>query len=200
LSSATFFFEDDNEQRFLCFDRTSWHNKGCPDNIEPFLSTVKHHHELLPQFYGLDKRTLRRQIRRLIKAKAKPYCSASAKEDSDHLLSVRTQLVVRTVIPTDRPESAKRNPRKRSIQPLCHTTNPVLRKIYKKWYREFRLAYKKASEEYRNGNTNVEFPPGSFAPSKYPLAQYAQDPNANAKLHPTRQNLEMAAALMSLAE
>lgn len=199
LSSATFFFSD-QEQRFLCFDRTSWHNKGRPDNIAPFLSTVNLKHELLPQLEGLKKKALRRLIRKLIKAKAKSSSSAKPRDASDSSFSVRTELVLRTVIPTDRPESAKRNPRKRSIQPLCHTTNPVLRKIYKQWYREFRFAYKKASKEYRCGNTNVEFPPGSFAPSKYPLAQYSRDPDANATLHPTRHNLELAALLMSLAE
>ncbi len=197
LSSATF-FTSGQVQRFLCFDRTSWHKKGRPDNIAPFLSTVELRHELLPQLQGLGEKERRRLINKLIKAKTKSSSTSTYEREQDSSLSVRTQLVLRTVLPTDRPESAKRNPRKRSPQPLCHTTNPLLRKLYKQGYREFRLAYKTASIEYRKGNTNVEFPPGAFPPSRFPLAHYARDPDANPILHPTRQNLERAAALASL--
>lgn len=199
LSSAAFFFGH-HEQRFLHFDRTAWHNKNRPDNIAPFLSTEKLEHAMLPQLENLTKKERRRFIRKLIKEQSKSSSSSANSKQSNLPLSPRTALALCAPIPTDRPESAKSNRRKRSIQPLCHTTNPILRKLYKQGYREFRLAYKDASREYRNGNTNVEFPPGSFAPSKYPRAQHARDPDARPILHPTRRNLELAAAQLALAK
>jgi hypothetical protein len=74
-----------------------------------------------------------------------------------------------------------------------------LKDLYKKWNRVFRVAYKECSLEYRQGNTDVVFPPGSFAPSKYPRAKYAGDPDAIAMLHPTRTNLEKADANNTIA-
>lgn len=196
LSSAPFLLNNE-EHRYLCFDRTSWHNKGCPDNIAPFLSTVKLEHTLLPQFQGLVKESPEPMLAELADAKVNPESEASRKEDEHSSISISPQITLQTAIPTDRPESAKRNPRKRSPQPLCHTTNPVFRAIYQEWYGEFKSAYDEASKQYRSGNINVEFPPGSFAPSKYPLARYSLDPNP--KLNPTRQNLECAANELMLA-
>ncbi len=197
LSSAAFFFQK-REQRFLCFDRTTWYEEGCPDDIAPYLSTVKLEHKLLPQLSSLNKKKLRRRLRRLIKAKANPLPVNDGKVDLDPSLPLRRRLMARTVIPTDRPESSKMYPRKRSKQPLCHTTKPSLRRLYKEWYREFRLAYAESAREYRLGNIDVEFPPGSFAPSKLPRARYSSDPDERFKLHPTRRNLENADAYAAL--
>jgi hypothetical protein len=178
----------------LCFDRTTWYEEGCPDDIAPFLSTVKLEHKLLPQLSRLEKKKMRRTLRKSIKTKVKPLPVDDAKVDNDPLVSVRRRLVARTVIPTDRPESSKLYPRKRSPQPLCHAVNESLKNIYEKWYFEFRIAYADSARKYRLGNIDVEFPPGSFAPSRYPRARYAIDPDKRANLHPTRKNLELAAA------
>ena len=198
LSSATFFFQK-REQRFLCFDRTTWYEEGRPDNIAPFLSTVKLEHKLLPQLSKLDGKNWRKQVRRSIEAKVKPLPIDDAKVDNDPFLPIRRQLAARTVIPTDRPELSKTNPRKRSKQPLCHTMKASLGRLYKIWYREFRIAYADSSRQYRLGNIDVEFPPGSFAPSKYPRARYWSDPDKRRDLHPTRKNLEYAEADNMLA-
>lgn len=197
LSSAPFFFKN-CEQRFLHFNRTAWYEQGRPNDIAPFLSTVVLEHKLLPQLSSLEKKKMRRKLRRAIKAQMKSLPVVDTNVDFDPMLPVRRAFIARTVIPTERPESAKNNPRKRSPQPLCHTTKPSLRKLHEEWYREFRIAYVMSSLEYRRGNTEVEFPPGSFAPSKYPRARYASDPDAKAKLHPTRRNLEAADAQATL--
>jgi len=197
LSSASFFFHN-HDQRFLRFDRTSWHAKGCPDDIGPFLSTIMLKQRLLPQLSRLTTQKMRRKVRKSIKNKVKQMPISDIKVDLDPAHAIRRRLIARTVIPTDRPESSKSNPRKRSPQPLCHTTIPSLGKRYKEWYGAFRIAYEKCSNEYRQGNTEVEFPPGSFAPSKYPLARYAANPDADPVLPPTRRNLEIADALASL--
>lgn len=199
LSSATFFFTG-REQRFLSFHRTAWHEAGCPEDIGPFLSTTKLEHKLLPQLSDLDTTTRRKNLRQLIKRNLSAAPLDPIKVDTDPTLPVRRRLLARTVIPTDRPESAKKEPRKYSSrQPICHTTQPLLWKIYKECNRVFRAAYAEVSAKYRSGEVNVIFPPGSFAPSKYPPAKYADDPDAHAMLHPTRENLEWAALHATIA-
>ncbi len=197
LSSAQFFFGK-GEQRFLCFDRTRWHNEGRPKDIAPYLSTVKLDHHLLSQLARLEPKQVRRTVRRAIKKRLPDAAASSASSAAAAVSPIRRQLTARTAIPTDRPASSKIHPRKRSRQPLCHTTNPTYRKIFNEWYRVFRVAYRESSKEYRNSNTEVPFPPGSFAPSKYPIVKYPLDLNANAKLYPTRENLEIAALQHSI--
>ena len=197
LSSATFFFQK-SEQRFLCFDRTTWYEEGRPDDIAPFLSTVKLEHKLLPQLSRLRGKKLRQKVRRSINAQVKPVAIDDVKVDNEPFLPLRRRLEARPVIPTDRPESCKRNSRKRSKQPLCHAINVVLNRIYEKWYSKFRIAYADSSRQYRLGNVDVEFPPGSFAPSRYPRARYAIDPDKHRMLHPTRRNLDHAEANAAL--
>jgi putative transposase len=192
LSSGDFFFQD-QERLFLRFNRTAWHKSGRPDDIAPFLSTVKINHCLLPQLAHLDVKSIREKLRQLVN-----FTSGSASSeprDIDTTSPIPRKSTIRMIIPTDRPESSKRG-RKSSPQPLCHTSNPALRKLYREWHREFRVAYARASLEYRKGDVDVEFPPGSFAPSKYPLARHSDDPNHLARLHLTRRNLEIAAARM----
>jgi REP element-mobilizing transposase RayT len=193
LSSAAFFFRN-REQRFLCFDRTAWYKEQRPDDIAPYLSTVVLEHKLLPQLSRLDEKKLRRKLRRLIKRKVKLSPLEDSKVDRDPMLPIRRRLLTRAVIPTDRPESSKNNTQRRSPQPLCHTTKPSFEELYKKWYHTFREKHADCSREYRQGKVAVEFPPGSFAPSKYPPAQYAKDPDAEITLHPTRRNIEIEAA------
>jgi REP element-mobilizing transposase RayT len=193
LSSASFLLKN-RKQRFLCFDRTAWRENGRPQNIAPFLSTDKLEHTILPQLAKLDQKKLRRTVRRLIRDKVKSSPAASeiaqiVPPENEHWRHIRRRFQSRTVIPTDRPESDKRSP-----QPLCHTMLPSLRVIYQEWYRIFRIAYADSSRQYRLGNVNVEFPPGSFAPSRYPRARYPIDPDKLALLHPTRRNLEFATA------
>lgn len=169
LSSAAFFFRD-HKERFLHFDRTAWYHEGCPDDIAPFLSTTVLEQELLPQLSGLKPKKLRRKVRRAIKAKMQILNAESDRTP------IRRRLQSRAVIPTDRPESFNGNPRKRSPQPLCHTTNHMMRKRHLVWYRDFRIAYEKSAREYRLGNVEVEFPEGSFPPSRYPRARHSGDP------------------------
>ncbi len=193
LSSAAFLLKN-REQRFLCFDRTAWYENGRPEDIAPFLSTVKLKHKILPQLAKLDQKQLRRKVRRLIRTKVKPSQAASENApsvllESDPWRPIRRRFQARTVIPTDRPGSPKR-----SQQPLCHTTRQSLRERYEEWYEAFCIAYADSSRQYKLGNTNVEFPPGSFAPSKYPRARYPINPDKLALLHPTRRNLEDAVA------
>lgn len=62
--------------------------------------------------------------------------------------------------PRDRPQTA----RKRTSQPLCHASDPIAKKAYKKAWRTFVSEYRLASWDYRNGMHEREFPMGSFRP------------------------------------
>jgi putative transposase len=193
LSSASFFLKNQKE-RFLRFDRTAWHEHGRPMNIAPFLSTTQLEHAVLPQLEPLAIDALREKISQLIRnrmKKQRPRKDTIAENNhkSAPSESISRQLKNRAVIPTDRPQSPARSP-----QPLCHTTKSALHERYKEWDRAFRVAYEDSAEKYKNGNIDVEFPPGSFAPSNSPAARYATDPDDLAILNPTRHNLELAAA------
>jgi putative transposase len=193
LSSAPFLFES-REQRFLCFNRTAWHKNGRPKDIGPFLSTVKLKHKLLPQLATLDEQDLRRTLQELIAQKLKVTTHSSLHEEDALIRVARRRIQARAAIPTERPVHPKRSP-----QPLCHTMNPPLYKLYREWYRRFRVAYKESSRQYIQGNTSVEFPPGAFAPSKYPRARHASDPNKIGLLYPTRRSLGNEFAQTSFA-
>lgn len=198
LSSAKFLFQN-IKQRFLNFDRTAWHSAGRPSNIAPFLSTMILEQKLLPQLARLSDKVRRRKLRRAIRDALKSQqTSATTIESVSDSLPPRRALVSRVAIATDRPASAQDRQKKRSKQPLCYTTNPVLREIYREWRREFRSVYRKCSREFRLGNVDIAFPPGSFAPSKYPRAKYAIAAEVGSRLNPTRRNLEIACAFRSL--
>lgn len=196
LSSAAFFFKK-HKDPFLHFDRTAWHKNGHPPNIAPFLSTMKLEHALLPCLARLSPRAVKRKLRKLLERTAqtvsiineKPATKSEATESST-LRPVRFR--IRPVLPTERPISVRKPKLKRKQQPLCHTTNPSLRDRYRDGYRTFRAIYADCSRAYRNGDVTIEFPPGSFAPSKYPQARHPADPDKRMQLHPTRKNLEIA--------
>lgn len=196
VSSAPFLFQQD-EQRFVCFDRTAWYEAGRPEDIGPFLSTAVLAHKLLPQFLNLQMKRVQRKVRRAIKAQLKPLPVVEMKSAIDPAFRARRTLLCRTVVPPERPDASKKNPRKRSPQPLFHTTHAPLGHLYRQWYRVFCAAYKTSALEYRAGNTDVEFPSGSFAPSKYPLARYSTMPDSKPSVALTRRNLEMACVLVS---
>lgn len=193
LSSAPFLLQGRTEQ-YLWFNRTAWHEHGRPKNIAPFLSTMALEQTLLPQLETLRKDELAAKFRELIRQKlSHQHASRSVPLKRTHKNKAaevwRRRLENRAMIPTDRPTSPERSP-----QPLCHTTRPQLRECYKNWYRAFRAVYRESANHYKKGRINIEFPPGSFAPSKYPPARYSADPDKLPILHPTRRNLEIVAA------
>lgn len=194
LSSAPFLLEG-REQRFLRFDRTAWFKHGRPRDIAPFLSTITLQHEVLPQLAALNGTSRIEKIRQLIHEQRTTVPLTEARAPEPPAIVFRRQFIARTAIPTDRPASSRANRRVRSRQPLYHTTNPELGRIYRAWHHEFRSEYKRCSLEYRQGNVNVLFPLGSFPPANYPHALH----KANDVLDPTATNLAIAAMHISLA-
>ena len=64
--------------------------------------------------------------------------------------------------PNDRPST---NPR-RTPAPRFHASDPQVRRALEWGYRLMRIAYRQASEAWREGKM-VEFPPGCFVPGRY---------------------------------
>jgi hypothetical protein len=190
LSSAAFLL-DGREQRFLCFDRTSWHANGRPDNIAPFLSTVELKHRILPQLEKLATKRRRKRIREMIGEKLTPATRSRFFADHGPLLHSWRQMQVEMTVARDRPVDPKRSP-----QPLCHATKPSLYRLYREAYRQFRNWYKDSARQYKQGNTDVVFPPGAFAPSNYPRARRPNEPDALGSLHLTRRALIIAEAIV----
>jgi len=61
--------------------------------------------------------------------------------------------------PHDRPQHSKHSP-----APLCHAASEAVRKTYRQAYRAFVNAYYRASELFRAGQLDVEFPEHCFRP------------------------------------
>jgi hypothetical protein len=67
--------------------------------------------------------------------------------------------------PRDRPKEPRKS---KGRQPLIHADTVEEAKAYEEKFREVQRAHRRASIAYRQGNLDVEFPPGTFRP---PLIQ-----------------------------
>ncbi|MFL5318412.1 MAG: transposase [Myxococcaceae bacterium] len=56
---------------------------------------------------------------------------------------------------------------KKSRRPICHASDPELRKDFISRYREFVAAFRRASERFRRGDWQVPFPALAFRPPAY---------------------------------
>lgn len=172
LSSAAFLLEG-KRQRFLCFDRSNWYRNGCPEDIAPYLSTVELEHDVLPQFQKREVKERQAFLRQALKEQQRAINNADFQNGRDDpFKKARRRAEVSITVPTDRPASPKRSP-----QPLCHTTVPALFKVFMRWFRLFVSMCRERSRAYMQGNVDVVFPRGAFAPSKFPLARYALEPD-----------------------
>ena len=59
--------------------------------------------------------------------------------------------------------AAPRRPQ-RSPRPLCHASDPALRKRFREGFREFVSGFREASERFRAGESNVSFPDWCYPP------------------------------------
>ena len=63
---------------------------------------------------------------------------------------------------------------KRSPRPLCHTSERSLRQAFVEGFREFVGAFREASARWREGCSDVQFPPWSYPPGR-PLVRVAYE-------------------------
>jgi hypothetical protein len=140
-------------------DRTAWWKKGGlrrGNREKDHMKWVSFELSPLPGWETMSVHQRQTRFRHLVR---------EAEEIAAHDREVEDRAVVgvpalRRLDPRDRP----RKPKRSGLQPLCHAADPVLRKAYKRDWREFLKAYRAASIAYRAGDFEIDFPDGSFRP------------------------------------
>ena len=146
---------------FTFFNRTKWWRAKRPENISPFLEVVTLKQHVLPCFKDQQHQSST-LVQRL--EQKEQQLSIDRKHDKKTVLGVEG---LEQVSHLDR----AKNP-KHTSQPLCHASTKQRRKEFLDLWRVFLEERKIASEKYRDGDVDVVFPWGAFAPSKYPVALY----------------------------
>jgi hypothetical protein len=145
--------------KFWYIDRTAWWRKGGPirgNREKDHMKWVSFELKPLPAWESMTVHQRRTRFRHLVREAER----IAAEEREVEGRSVVGAPALRRLDPRDRP----RDPKESGRQPLCHASDPVLRRQYKRDWREFLKAYRAASITYRAGDFNVEFPDGSFRP------------------------------------
>ncbi len=145
----------DEKVSFTLFDRTAWYAAGSPEDRSPYLEEG----ELeitLPEFLARmdpDERTA--LIRKHLEAREAEYRDTRRREN--RTVMGRGRVLAQS--PRSRPRSTNR-----SNRPLCHAATIETWMAYRYERRLFLASYREASELYRGGDHEVEFPKGSFPP------------------------------------
>ena len=145
--------------RFWYFDRTAWWRKGGPRPGNRPKDHIKWVSFELAPLPGWENRTVHQRRTRFRKLVREAEAIAAQEREMEGRTVVGVP-ALRRLDPRDRP----RDPKKSGRQPLCHASDPALRRAYKRDWREFLRAYRAASIAYRAGDLTVEFPEGSFRP------------------------------------
>ena len=145
--------------RFWYFNYAGWWKKGGPrrgNRLKDFLEWVEVEITPLPGLRTLSAHQRQTRLRRQIR-------------EIEHVAAERLAAEGRTAFgfealccldPRDRP----RNPKTSGRQPLCHASDPKLRRLFKREWREFLREYRRASIDFRAGHLEREFPDGSYRP------------------------------------
>jgi hypothetical protein len=145
--------------QFWYIDRTAWWRKGGPirgNRPKDHTKWVTFELAPLPGWERLTVHQRRTRFRHLIREAEKIAADERAIEGR----STVGVPALRRLDPRDRPHAPKESGR----QPLCHASDPAVRRQYRRDWLEFRKAYRAASIAYRAGDLAVEFPDGSFRP------------------------------------
>ena len=71
---------------------------------------------------------------------------------------------IKAQTPGSVPENTKRRARGEKTRPIVLTLCEETRRAFKEWYFQMLEAYKEASRRFRDGELEVEFPPGTYRP------------------------------------
>lgn len=114
----------------------------------------------LPCWSKLDDATYRRRIAERLE-QIQERIDARRRADRVRLSSAQVCAKrIRRQNPFDRPEE----PKLRRHRPLIHAVRRKVREDFRQAYGLFLAAYRVASERFRAGDREVQFPPGSFPP------------------------------------
>ncbi|MBI4614219.1 MAG: hypothetical protein HY720_11460 [Planctomycetes bacterium] len=140
---------------FRVFDRTAWHKAGCPEEKRPYEKFVRLVIDAPPSWRHMSAKERAARLRALVYAR-EDEIRKERKAHGKQVLGVRR---IKEASPTDRPANPKKSPR-----PLCHASTRELWEEYRAQYAHFLNLYRVASARFRDGETDVAFPPGSFPP------------------------------------
>jgi len=100
---------------------------------------------------------------------------AREQELADACRAERRNTMTRAKILAQRWHAAPRSP-KRTARPLCHASDPALRRAFIEGFREFTAVFRDASERLRSGARSAFFPEWSYPPGR-PLLRATVVPN-----------------------
>ena len=145
--------------RYWYFDYAAWWRKGGPrkgNRLKDFLEWVEVEIAPLPGLHALSlhqrQTRLRHQLREVERSTAERLAAEGRTAVGFNSL--------RRIDPRGRPH----NPKTSGRQPLCHASDPLVRKIFEREWREFLREHRRASIDYRAGFYEREFPDGSYRP------------------------------------
>jgi hypothetical protein len=145
--------------KFWYIDRTAWWRKGGPiagNRPKDHMRWVTFELTPLPEWEGLTVHQRQARFRHLIR-EAEQIAADERAIDGRSVIGLPA---LQRLDPRDRPHAPKKSGR----QPLCHASDPAVRRQYRRDWREFLRAYRAASIAYRAGDLGVKFPEGSFRP------------------------------------
>lgn len=146
--------------RFWYIDWQRWWKRGGPRNknnrIKDFLQWINLEIDWLPAWQNRTEHQYQTRIRKQVQA------IEEAQRQQNRAMN-QTVIGVASLFAVD-PNDRPKNPKSSGPQPLCHTVNATLRREYKKKWREFVSEHRKASQDFRDGYYEREFPLGSYRP------------------------------------
>ena len=146
-------------ERFRYIDWTAWHEAGgkkSGKSPEAFVRTVEVKLSPIPSWEGMSEDKRQAHFRREVRKLEQKYREERESEGR----TVLGQRKLEKLDPRDRPKT----PAKRSRKPLCHASTRAAAEDYKEKLVAFLEQYYQASELWRLGYRDVEFPRGSFRP------------------------------------
>lgn len=145
--------------RFQYIDWTAWHQAGgkrCKRSPQEFMRTVNVEFSPLPLWEQMRPHKRQAYFRRQLREIEKHFREQREREG-------RTVLGTRKLENID-PRSRPKTAFIRTCRPICHASTKEAADEYRKLLREFLDQYWHASELWRKGARNVEFPRGSYKP------------------------------------
>jgi putative transposase len=145
---------------FEYVDRTQWWKLGADHReVDPAKYTQRVEIELtpLPSWKKLSKEARMTRFRHIVRDHEE---IAKREREAEGITKVKGMERIEEESPFSKP----RRMRERSAQPLCHADTKEQYERYAVEYREIANAHRIASEAYRCGSYDVEFPPGTFRP------------------------------------
>ncbi len=146
--------------RFWWIDKAAFWRAGGYENknhrLKEYLKWTIWETTPLPHLADMTVYQHQTYIRKSVQEHEQTLCANREEEN-------RTVIGVPALFDID-PRDHPKTPRKRTRQPICHSSSLEGKIAYKEAWKEFLNQHREASVNYRNGDFNREFPEGSFRP------------------------------------